>query len=113
MLTTTQEGCIINVSNTTHKGVRNIMKHPTYYDLIYLMDTRNISFQTLANSLKLSFNEFVDKIIGKDDFTLSEGQLIAMLLGESLDVIFFTSACVDEDTKETKLSYTKVCYGRM
>ena len=77
------------------------MKHPTYYDLIYLMDTRNISFQTLANSLKLSFNEIVDKIIGKDDFTLSEGQQIAILLGESLDVIFFTPLCVDKDTKET------------
>lgn len=95
------------------------MKHPTYYDLIYLMDTRNISFQTLANSLKLSFNEIVDKIIGKDDFTLSEGQQIAILLGESLDVIFFTPLCVDKDTRKhiEKVRYLNhqnlLCFGRL
>ena len=48
------------------------------------------TYESLARAMGISLSAFIAKINGKRQFTLDECNLIAGILGTTLDAIFFT-----------------------
>lgn len=65
-----------------------IKKHPTYYKIKGYQIINQISDEKAADALGVCVRTFREKRDGYGDFTLSQGDKLSEILGQSKDVLF-------------------------
>lgn len=63
-------------------------KHPTYYKIKGYQILNQISDEQAAKALGVCVRTFCEKRDGYSDFTLSQGDVLSEILGQSKDVLF-------------------------